>query len=410
VTTLTPRTRGVLALAAVLTAAPTAAVAAGPGTWTAQVVPSTAAVSQPRFLFDSGQVVGVDLAATQFTGQPWRWSAATGRRDLSLGGGTSASIADAAEPAGVVGTTQRLDPTGTTLLQTAVRWVGQGAVPLLPGVTDPTSSAATNHAGDTVVYTSSPATGITASLVPRTGAPEPLPLFAQLQSVVSMNDDRAMVVFSRGPGTIGPGSFSVLRDGQSFDLQLNGVRDFPSCVTSITESGYVAGSRYLFGTLNRESVIWRDGVRTLLPGAEGLDAVVACTRHGVNEAGHVVGTLTPTPPRPGEPVPVTVPRAVIWRDTVATVLATDTATRTVRPVAVNDRDVVVATVDDPTGASEPGPALFLPDGRRVDLPAPAGLSDVRALDVNECNVVLGTATRTTRTGTRTVTVVWRPGR
>ena len=84
-TTLTPRTRGVLALAAVLTAAPTAAVAAGPGTWTAQVVPSTAAVSQPRFLFDSGQVVGVDLAATQFTGQPWRWSAATGRRDLSLG-------------------------------------------------------------------------------------------------------------------------------------------------------------------------------------------------------------------------------------------------------------------------------------------------------------------------------------
>jgi hypothetical protein len=271
-------------------------------------------------------VVGVDLAATQFTGQPWRWSAATGRRDLSLGGGTSASIADAAEPAGVVGTTQRLDPTGTTLLQTAVRWVGQGAVPLLPGVTDPTSAAATNHAGDTVVYTSSPATGTTASLVPRTGAPEPLPLFAQLQSVVSMNDDRAMVVFSRGPGTIGPGSFSVLRDGQSFDLQLNGVRDFPSCVTSITESGY-------------------------------------------------------------------------------------TATRTVRPVAVNDRDVVVATVDGPDGSvGARGRRCSSPTAGGVDLPVPAGLSDVRALDVNECNVVLGTATRTTPTRTRTVTVVWRPTR
>jgi hypothetical protein len=417
VITLTPRTRTVLALAALVTAAPTMAVtaapataAAGPGTWTPRVLPSTTAVSQPRFLFDNGQVVGVDVEAGQFTGQPWRWSAATGRRNLSLGGGTSASITDAAEPAGVVGTTQRLDPTGTTLLQTAVRWVGQGAVPLRPDVTDPTWSSATNRNGDAVVYTSSPATGIVAHLVPRTGTPEQLPLFAQLQTVSTMNDDRAMVVFSRGPGTIGPGSFSVLRDGQSFDLQLTGVRDFPSCVTAITQSGYVAGTRYLIGTTNRESVIWRDGVRTLLPGAPGLDAVVACTRHGVNEAGHVVGTQTPATPRPGEPVPTTPPRAVIWRDGVATVLATDTATRTVRPVAVNDGDVVLATVDDPTGASEPGPALFFPDGRRVDLRVPAGLTDVRALDVNECNQVMGTATRTTAGGTRTVTVVWRQTR
>jgi hypothetical protein len=417
VTTLTPRTRSVLALAALLTAAPTTAVVAapaaaapGPGRWTAQVLPSTTAVSQARFLFDNGQVVGVDVADGQTSGQPWRWSAATGRRNLGLGGGTSASVVDAADPANVVGTTYRPDATGTTLLTRAVRWVGQGAVPLLPDVADPTWSAATNHDGDAVVYTSSPTAGIVAHLVPRTGAPEQLPLFAQLQTVFSMNDDRAMVVFSRGPGSIGPGSFSVLRDGQSFDLQLNGVRDFPSCVTAITESGYVAGTRYLIGTTNRESVIWRDGVRTLLPGAEGLDPVVACTRHGVNEAGHVVGTLTPAPPRPGEPIPTTLPRAVVWRDGAATVLATDTATRTVRPVALNDRDVVVATVDDPTGASEPGPALFFPDGRRVDLPVPAGLSDVRALDVNECNQVIGTATRTTSGGTRTVAVVWRPAR
>jgi hypothetical protein len=107
VTTLTPRTRSVLALAALLTAAPTTAVVAapaaaapGPGRWTAQVLPSTTAVSQARFLFDNGQVVGVDVADGQTSGQPWRWSAATGRRNLGLGGGTSASVVDAADPAG----------------------------------------------------------------------------------------------------------------------------------------------------------------------------------------------------------------------------------------------------------------------------------------------------------------------
>jgi hypothetical protein len=235
-------------------------------------------------------------------------------------------------------------------------------------------------------------------------APVQLPLFAQQQNVVSMNDARAMVVFSRGPGTIGPGGFSVRAGDQNFDLGLSGIRDFPSCVTSITQSGYVAGHRFLIGTLRQESVLWRDGVRTLLPAADGVDALVSCAEHGVNEQGHAVGVLAPPLVRPGEPLPTSPTQAVLWRDGAARVLATDTATRTVRPVALNERDVVVATVDDPTGASEPGPALFLPGGRRVDLPVPAGLRDVRAVDVNERNQVVGTAQR----GTSTVTVLWTP--
>jgi hypothetical protein len=416
-TTLSKRSVAVgVALGACALSVP-AAVAASPtgvsptgvsptGTWVARVLPSTAPLSVPSFLLDEGIVVGSD-ATTEIYGQgrPWTWSPAAGRRPLRLGGADWALVSAAPGPRGIVGTTYRPDPNGV-LSSTAVRWVDGRPVPLLPDATSSTAAETANRRGDAVVA-QGPSNGSgTTSLLVRGEPPVPLPLFSGRQVGRSMNAARQIVISSLGPGTIGPVSFGVLQDGQLAELGINGFRDFPACVGAITESGYVAGSRFAqLGDLRREAVRWRAGVRTVLP-ADGLSASVPCSQHPVNEAGQVVGTLSVVPTRPGEPVPEGPPtRTVVWQDSGFVVLAVDSAAETVRPVAINDRGAVLALVTPAGGAARP--AVYS-GGTRHLLPVPAGLTNVSALDINERNQVVGSGTRTVGGETRTVTVFWAP--
>jgi hypothetical protein len=231
-------------------------------------------------------------------------------------------------------------------------------------------------------------------------------VFPGRQFARSMNTAHQIVIGSIGPGTIGPVSYDVLQDGQLLPLGLRGFRDFPACVGDITESGYVAGSQFSeVGSLRRVVIRWQAGVRTVLPD-DGLSAAIPCGRHPVNESGHVVGTLSVVPPRPGEPLPEGPPtRTVVWRDAGYVVLAVDSPQESVRPVAINDRGAVLALVT-PTGGS-PRPAVYFGGARRL-LPVPPGLTDVSALDINERNQVVGSGTRTVGGTTRTVPVFWAP--
>jgi hypothetical protein len=79
----------------------------------------------------------------------------------------------------------------------------------------------------------------------------------------------------------------------------------------------------------------------------------------------------------------------------------------VRPVGVTNRDVVLAQVGTPA-AAHTGVAV-LSGGVWRDLPVPAGLTDVVAVEINERNQVLGSGVRTAADGTtRRVPLLWSP--
>jgi len=383
-----------------LSPAPIAATA-----WTVRVLPSTAALSVPSFLLDEGIVVGTD-ATTEIYGQgrPWTWSPATGRRSLSLGGADWGMVSAAPGPRGIVGTTYRSDPE-TGLISTAVRWVGGRPAALLPDTTQTSAAQTANREGDAVVAQGLEGSGTTSLLV-RGQAPVPLPLYSGREVGRSMNAAHQIIISSLGPGTIGPISYGIFQDGQLVQLGLSGIRDFPPCVGDITDSGYVAGSQYAqFGDLRRQTIVWRAGVRTVLPD-DGLSASIPCSRHPVNEAGDVVGTLSVVPPRPGQPLPEGPPtRTVVWRGGQYVVLAVDSPQESVRPIAINDCGAVLAMVTPAGGL--PRPAVYFGGTRRL-LPVPAGLTNVSALDINERNQVIGSGTRTVAGTTRTVPVFWTP--
>jgi hypothetical protein len=415
-TTLGRPSVGVALGACLLAAAPTVAASpaqAGPAvpdvspsaaaSWSVRVLPSTSALSEPSFLLDDGIVVGTD-ATTEIYGQgrPWTWSLPTGRRNLSLGGGDWGLVTAAPSPLGIVGTTYTSNPT-TGYDSTAMRWTGGRPAPLLPDSTQNSNAQTANRAGDAVVAEGPELSGTT-SLVVRGQAPVLLPLFSGRQVGRSMNAAHQIVIASYGPGTIGPVSYEVLQDGQPADLNITETHDFPPCVGDITESGYVAGSKLTVqsGVPRRQASLWRAGVRTVLPD-DGLSAEVPCSRHPVNEAGAVVGTLSALPV-PGQPTPPP-SRTVVWRDGQYTVLATDSAQETVRPIAINDRGAVLALVT-PTGGSA-RPAVYSGGARRL-LPVPPGVTNVAALDLNERNQVVGSGTRTVGGTARTVTLFWTP--
>jgi hypothetical protein len=382
------------------------AVAAAPPAWTARVLPAHDRVSEPTFLLDDGSVVGTDYA-TELPGQgrPWIWSPVIGRRQLGLDGATWAVVSDAANRANIVGTLYRTDAAGA-LHSTAVRWRGTRPVPLLPDAVGDTVADTTSPGGDVVVRELTADGGETGWLLSPGFPPTDLGFDPAREWAVSVNSARQVVVRGWGPGTIGPMGFVVWQDGQRRSPGIGGFRDWPACVADVTESGYVAGSNFLFAAERRwEAVLWRDGVRTVLPD-DGMSAHVACAASGVNEAGHVVGSLLPIMTVPGQPDPGGPPaRAVMWRDGAIETLATDTAERTVRSVAVTDRDVVLAQLGTPDGART-GVAVFA-HGRHRSLPVPAGLTDVVAVEINERNQVVGSGVRTASDGSsRRVTVVW----
>jgi hypothetical protein len=386
-----------------------AAQAQAPGQWSVRVLPSRDTNSQPSFLLDDGSVIGTDYATEAWgQGRPWIWTAATGRRQLGLAGATWAHVADAADAANIVGTLYRTDASGVPR-STAVRWVGTRPVPLLPDAPLDTVADSTSPNGDVFVRERTPS-GETGWLLSPGQPPTDLQIFPTREASPSLNSARQVVTWTAGPGTIGPVSFNIWQNGTRQALGLAGIRDFPACVADITESGYVAGSQFVFGSnpIVREGVLWRDGVRTVLPTADGLGADVACTTNGVNEAGHVAGSLVRPIVRPGEPDPgAGTPRAVIWRDGAVQTLATDTAQQTVRSVALNERDAVLAQLGTPAGART-GAAVFA-GGARRNLPVPAGLTDIVAADINEANQVIGSGVRTAADGTtRKVTLVWTP--
>jgi hypothetical protein len=310
---------------------------------------------------------------------------------------------------GVVGTLYGTDAEGNSR-STAVRWVGTRPVPLLPDATGSTVTDAGSAYGDVVVREITPS-GADVWLLSPGEPPTDMQLLLGREWATSLNSSRQATVVSLGPGTIGPAGIGVWDDGARTGL-VSGVRDWPACTTDITESGVVAGSQFAFGggdILARESSLWRDGSITPLP-ADGMSASVACTADGANEAGHVVGSLTRPAVRPGTPDPGFGPeRAVMWRDGAVETLFTDTAQRQVRPVGVTDRDVVLAQVSAP-GGGRTGVSVRS-GGTWIDLPVPAGVTDVTAVELNERNQVLGSGVRTAADGTaQRVPILWTPAR
>jgi hypothetical protein len=363
--------------------------------------------SEPTFLLESGVVIGTDVTTGAWNeGRPWLWSALTGRRYLGLDGASWAVVSDARNVANVVGTLYRIDEAGTQH-STAVRWLGTRPVPLMPDAAGDTIADAASPRGDVAVREFTPG-GATAWLLSPGKPPTDLGLFFGRGWTLSLNSARQAVLLSYGPGTISPTSIGVWEEGVNSGF-LSGYAGFQPCASDITESGYVAGTQLSLEPteVRRDSALWHDGTATPLP-ADGMSPLVACTVDGVNEAGHVVGSLLRPQIRPGEPVPVVGPeRAVMWRDGAVSTLFTDTDARTVRPVGVTNRDVVLAQVGTPA-AARTGVAV-LSGGVWTDLPVPAGLTDVVAVEINERNQVVGSGVRTAADGTtRRVPILWSP--
>jgi uncharacterized membrane protein len=353
-------------------------------TW--RVLPATAAWSVPLKILNNGTVVGNENADNEPTapaplsgGSAWEWS--RGRFRLLGARNAQASTAFDVSSNGIVAGSVLVPAPGGHSQNVAVRWVAGHAVAVLPGDTADSWATAVNTRGDVLVdYQDGPVL-VSTELITATARYTLLPqlLSSTMQTGISVNSrDEAIV---RALGTYATGSDWDWRRGTATEIP-----DYMSgpgsnaCISSITDTGYVAWSSY-DSTLQRSRAwVRHDGSDTPLPDS-GLWAEVACNPQAVNAEGDAVGMIgTPGGTR----------QAVLWRHGTLIPLVTDPLEDS-QAIAVNDHDEVVAEESPAQGGA--GQWFLWVAGHRLALPVPTGFSSVTPTAMNKLGQVVGYATR-----------------
>ena len=244
----------------------------------------------PRYITDSNQVVGVSPTAT--AGQFLAYSSLNGATMTSLGGLGGNSVAFAANNSGVV--VGQSENAGFT---TATRWIN-GVPTSVAGLAGPNNSAGgINNSGQIAGWMDATTGGAVAYRLTGSSLENFGNLGGTVTDINGMNSSGRFVGNSETAGG-GFGSFRAFASSPATNSLINlGLLDpahTASLAFGINDAGTVIGSSNFFSfapfTFTSQGFMWTNGVMTEIPRPDGYELL---TPSGINNAGTVVGNITP---------------------------------------------------------------------------------------------------------------------